>query len=131
MMFFFEYAEIKMNGIKSYMKNGWNSIDILTPPIYFVFCSLKTYYHPIVPDSDIDRVLMLLKVAILCTTVIKISWFQKIRTDLGLLQKLLFGVFKALIPFLAIYFLWILFFAMVFSTLDSNKSIMVEYSGMN
>jgi len=66
----------------------------------------------------------------LSTIWLKITWYQKLQADLGLMQQLLIGVIKAFMPFLVIYLFWVLFFALVSIILENNRSLALSYTGL-
>jgi len=55
---------------------------------------------------------------------------MKISDSLGLLGILLIGVMAAVVPFLFIYLYWVMFFAMMASTLGANKSMAHGFPGL-
>jgi hypothetical protein len=53
----------------------------------------------------------------------KTTFFFKISETFGLQQALLFGVVRAVLPFLAIFFFFILFFASLSAILGNNQNL--------
>jgi len=49
-----------------------------------------------------------------------VLYFMKVNATLGLMSALLLGVFKAVVPFLGIFFLFVAFFATMAYILFSN-----------
>jgi hypothetical protein len=70
--------------------------------------------------TEMEKVYVLLNAVILCYIFFKLTYFFKISKTYGLQQALLFGVVKAVLPFLAIFFFFILFFAIMSIILGSN-----------
>merc|ERR1712166_1367479 len=60
---------------------------------------------------------------------IKLTYYMKISDKLGLMGILLLGVLTAVVPFLFIYIYWVIFFAMMASTLGANKSLAKGFTG--
>jgi len=63
--------------------------------------------------------------------MLKLTYFMKVNEKMGLMSALLLGVFKAVIPFLGIFFLWIGFFATMSFILGSNQSLAEGYTGVS
>ena len=59
----------------------------------------------------------------------KFNYFLKINSQMGLMSTLLMGVFRAVIPFLAYFFITILYFAAVSCNLGGNHELAAGYSG--
>jgi len=55
---------------------------------------------------------------------------MKINATLGLMSALLLGVFKAVVPFLGIFFMFVAFFATMAYILCSNKSNAHGFKGV-
>lgn len=67
---------------------------------------------------------------ILLSISLKISWYLKINSDLGLMTELIIGVLGAVSPFLVIYLLWVSIFAIIAYTLGANQSLAEGYTGL-
>ena len=81
-----EVSAMIVDGLKKYFSKGWNFIDLLA----FIFSIAFVVVLIVVNDDnekaeDYENILKLLKVFILMVNSIKITWFQKLFKDLGLL----------------------------------------------
>jgi len=56
---------------------------------------------------------------------------MKVSEQLGLMSALLLGVFRAVVPFLIIFFYFVGFFAIMGFNLESNKSNAESFSDIN
>jgi len=54
--------------------------------------------------------------------MVKILFYQQVNETLGLMSTLIVQVFGAVIPFLFIFFLWVIYFCMLGCILGANKS---------
>jgi len=70
--------------------------------------------------SGHEQSVILLNAFILISVMFKTLYFMKINATLGLMSALLLGVFKAVVPFLGIFFLFVAFFATMAYILCSN-----------
>ena len=84
--FLIEMSEMIVDGPKKYFKKGWNFIDLLVFIFSIAFIAVlivvKNDYEK---ARDYENILKLLKVSILLVIWIKITWFQKLFKDFGLL----------------------------------------------
>jgi len=55
---------------------------------------------------------------------------MKVNEQLGLMSALLLGVFRAVIPFLVIFFYFVVFFAVMAFNLGSNRSNAEGFEGI-
>ena len=81
------------------------------------------------PTSD-EEVLVLLNAAIFFYIASKITYYFKINDDMGLMSTLLVGVFKGVIPFLVIFFAFVIYFAVFSAILGGNQNLAESYEGM-
>jgi hypothetical protein len=54
--------------------------------------------------------------------MVKILFYQQVNETLGLMSTLIVQVFGAVIPFLFIFFMWVIYFCMLGCILGANKS---------
>ena len=73
---------------------------------------------------------MLLNAAIFFYIASKITYYFKINDDMGLMSTLLVGVFKGVIPFLVIFFAFVIYFAVFSAILGGNQNLAESYEGM-
>jgi len=130
-MFFFEIMNIAVDGLSVYLKDKWNWMDISTLIIFVAFYSISMYQEINIDASPyLSDVIRIFNVFILISIWIKISWFLKLNSDLGLMTQLIVGVLGAIFPFLIIYLLWVLLFALISFTLGANKENAESYVGV-
>jgi hypothetical protein len=77
-----------------------------------------------------EEVLVLLNAAIFFYIASKITYYFKINDDMGLMSTLLVGVFKGVIPFLVIFFAFVIYFAVFSAILGGNQNLAESYEGM-
>ena len=70
--------------------------------------------------TETRKVIMLLDALIILSILIKTLFFLKINDSLGLQIALIVKVMKAVIPFLMIFFIWVIFFALESYTLGAD-----------
>ena len=79
-------SAIIVDGPKKYFSKGWNFMDLLA----FIFSSAFIAVLMLIKNDDekaknYENILKLLKASLLMVIWIKITWFQKLFKDLGLL----------------------------------------------
>ena len=87
-MYCVEMMAMKVEGVKNYFSDAWNYIDTFTLISYFVFCAgliMKYNYDKDKVPSDLENILKLLKCFILFASWVKLTWYQKLFKNLGLL----------------------------------------------
>ena len=77
-----------------------------------------------------EEALVLLNAAIFFYIASKITYYFKINDDMGLMSTLLVGVFKGVIPFLVIFFTFVIYFAVFSAILGGNQNLAESYEGM-
>ena len=77
-----------------------------------------------------EELLVLLNAAIFFYIASKITYYFKINDDMGLMSTLLVGVFKGVIPFLVIFFAFVIYFAVFSAILGGNQNLAESYEGM-
>jgi len=81
--------------------------------------------------TDKDRFLVIFNVLNLTFIMFKTLFFQKVNETAGLMSELIQGVVKNVIPFLLLFFLWVIFFSSISEILGSNHKAASGYQGIN
>ena len=90
----------------------------------------KSYKDGKVDTTELDKVLVILNALIFMYITMKVTYYMKINDSMGLMSTLLVGVFKGVIPFLIIFFIFVSSFAMMQVILGGNQNLAESYSGM-
>jgi len=80
----------------------------------------KYYIQELIHLSEEAKAMILMRAVIVIYILFKILYFLKVNDSLGLMTTLLLGVFKGVIPFLVIFFLLVIFFAVMAAILGAN-----------
>jgi len=150
-MFFLEIIAMKVEGPTAYFSDPWNFMDLTIFPTYLLFVYIQIQspesrvaenmlgiydgtdhkdYMRSVHTSGHEQSVVLLNAFILISVMFKTLYFMKIYATLGLMSALLLGVFKAVVPFLGIFFMFVAFFATMAYILCSNKSNAHGFKGV-
>ena len=78
------------------------------------------YKEGSVDTTSEDQVLVLMNLVIFFYITLKFLYYFKVNDDMGLMSTLLIGVFKGVIPFLAIFFYTVINFSMSAAILGGN-----------
>jgi len=134
-MFSIELIAMYVEGFGSYFKNLWNVSDLMSIvyPIYVGMINktncvqslpkmhhAKHYVQDFIHLTEEAKAMILMRVVIVFYILIKILYFLKVNDSLGLMTTLLLGVFKGVGPFLVIFFLLVIFFAVMAAILGAN-----------
>ena len=130
-MFTYEFMGMKVQGIKVYFSSPWNWFDTITPIVYIILSkiNLSIAEHPDADNHDLIEWRRVLNTIMLTSIWFKMTWYQKLNPDLGLMQQLLLGVLRAFLPFIVIYLFWVIFFALNSIVLGNNESLAKSYTG--
>jgi hypothetical protein len=102
-MYTIEIMAMRVEGVKSYFREGWNYFDQFTLVFYLAFCAVLIKINNLQDEIkystdtvetdlvdlrnylDLENLLRILKGFLLLAIWIKLTWFQKLSKDLGLL----------------------------------------------
>ena len=134
-MFGIELIAMRVEGFITYFKNLWNVNDLisLVYPIYVGMINTtscvqslpnmhhaKHYLQDSIHLTEEAKSMILMRVVIVFYILVKTLYFLKVDDSFGLMTTLLLGVFKGVVPFLVIFFLLVIFFAVMAAILGAN-----------
>ena len=81
--------------------------------------------------TQFEKVKLIFIVVIVVYSVLKVNYFLKVNSRMGLMSILLLGVFKAVVPFLGFFFFMVISFSIFGAVLGSNHNLANSYVGAN
>lgn len=116
----FEYADIRINGILSYVSNGFNLMDSSQFVLYSINIYIRLY------GSDLNQNMMhllfdkILQILILLQSTTRILQYIRFNDDFSFLVQMIIRVLIDLLPFLTIFLLYILVFSFIIIILGGD-----------
>jgi hypothetical protein len=124
-MYIYELMDMYVGGRKVYFKDKWNWIDSISLLNFIAYYTLRIYIDK---NPDEDNIVpwecsKLINCFVLVFIWIKISWFLKLYSGLGLMTQLIVGVMNGAIPFLVLYLFWVGLFVLISYNLGANENL--------
>jgi len=100
---------------------GWNVNDF-SMPFIFILHIILFYYCEQYIEENVSRNILYNIVSIICMAqaVIKIMQYVRVIDNFGFLVQMMTSVFFDLVPFFAVFFIFVLFFGLVIEVMGAD-----------
>ena len=108
-----------------YFKDKWNFVDTFSLLCFIIFYTMRIYIaiNPHADTISLWECSKLVNCFNLFFIWIKISWYLKLQSSLGVMTQLVTGVMNGAIPFLVLYLFWVGLFVLISYNLGANENL--------